>query len=56
MTNIAFYFSNKNIHDVDYSDIFNGNPGIGGSDYALLLVACSLTQNYNNLNVLVLCR
>ncbi|MDR1090601.1 MAG: glycosyltransferase family 4 protein [Prevotella sp.] len=53
MVNIAFYLSNKNIRDVDCSDVFNGNPGIGGSDYALLLLACSLTQNHNDLNVLV---
>jgi hypothetical protein len=53
MTNIAFYFSNKNIHKVDCSDVFSANPGIGGSDYALLLLACSLTQNHKDLSVLV---
>jgi glycosyltransferase involved in cell wall biosynthesis len=53
MTNIAFYLSNKNLKNIDCSDVFSGNPGIGGSDYALLILACSLTLNYKDINVTV---
>jgi glycosyltransferase involved in cell wall biosynthesis len=53
MTNVAFYFSNRNLKNVDCSDVFSGNPGIGGSDYALLILACSLTLNHKDINVTV---
>jgi glycosyltransferase involved in cell wall biosynthesis len=53
MTNIAFYCPNKNTKNVDRSDIFNGNPGIGGTEYAMLLLACSLTSNYGDLNTTI---
>jgi glycosyltransferase involved in cell wall biosynthesis len=53
MIHIGFYLSNKNTKDVDCSDVFNGNPGIGGSEYAMLLLACSLELNFKDLNVIV---
>ncbi|GHT31158.1 hypothetical protein AGMMS49574_12440 [Bacteroidia bacterium] len=51
--NIAFYCTNKNTKNIDCSNILNGNPGIGGSEYALWLLACSLETNYEDLNVIV---
>jgi hypothetical protein len=42
--NIAFYCKNKNISKVDCSNLSNGNPGIGGTFYAMLGVAYFLQQ------------
>jgi glycosyltransferase involved in cell wall biosynthesis len=53
MSNIAFYLPNKGTKSVDCSDVFNGNPGIGGTEYAMLLLACSLTLNCKDLNITV---
>jgi glycosyltransferase involved in cell wall biosynthesis len=51
MTNIAFYFPNKSSHEVDCSDILSGNPGIGGTGYAMLLLAYSLALNDKDLHL-----
>jgi glycosyltransferase involved in cell wall biosynthesis len=53
MTNIAFYLPNKGTKNVDCSDVFNGNPGIGGSEYAMLLLICSLKLNCEDLNTIL---
>jgi glycosyltransferase involved in cell wall biosynthesis len=53
MMNIAIYFSNRSIKTVDCSDVMSGNPGIGGTEYAMLMLACSLEQNYKDLNLTV---
>lgn len=49
MIHIAFYLANEKIARVDCRDILNGNPGIGGSEYAILSVATYLTVNYSAL-------
>ena len=36
---IAIYINNKNISGVDCTKILNGNPGIGGTEYCILLLA-----------------
>jgi glycosyltransferase involved in cell wall biosynthesis len=51
--NIAFYFPNRNTNNIDCSDIFSGNPGIGGSYHVLLALACSLTLKNNDINIIV---
>ena len=37
--NIAIYIDNRNIRDVDCFDLTKGNPGIGGTEYSILLLA-----------------
>lgn len=44
MKRIAFYLNNKNIPNIDYSDIKKGNPGIGGSEYLCVLFASELSK------------
>ena len=36
---IVIYINNKSIADVDCSDLTKGNPGIGGTEYCILLLA-----------------
>lgn len=45
MINIAFYFDNERIKDVDCRSIENGNPGIGGAYYAMLMLVTKLGFN-----------
>lgn len=47
MTKVAFYLRNAGIASVDCSNLDNGNPGIGGSQYAILLVARELYRRGN---------
>lgn len=45
MVNVAFYFDNGRIKDVDCRSIRNGNPGIGGAYYAMLMLVTKLGVN-----------
>lgn len=45
---IGFYIINKNIASVDCSDLYEGNPGVGGSEYAMFGLLNSLCINYKN--------
>ncbi|SHN08044.1 Glycosyltransferase involved in cell wall bisynthesis [Fibrobacter sp. UWR3] len=36
---VAFYLTNRNIADKDCRNVLDGNPGIGGTYYAMLLLA-----------------
>lgn len=36
---ITIYINNNNISDVDCTDLTKGNPGIGGTEYCILLLA-----------------
>jgi hypothetical protein len=51
--NVGFYLANKNTKNVDCTDVYSGNPGVGGTLYAILLLACSLTTDCERLNVTV---
>lgn len=42
--NIAFYCKNKNTSKIDCSNLLNGNPGVGGTYYAMLSVAYFLNH------------
>lgn len=44
MIKTAFYIKNKNIVDVDCSDLINGNPGIGGSEYLFYFTTYNLQR------------
>lgn len=48
---IAFYHPDANFGDVDCTHLEKGNPGIGGSEYALLLVAEKLAHCSQDLDV-----
>lgn len=37
--NIGIYINNENISDVDCEDLIAGNPGIGGTEYCILMLA-----------------
>lgn len=47
--NIAFYYTNKSTAGKDVRNILDGNPGIGGTYYAMLLL-CKLLSSKSNIN------
>jgi glycosyltransferase involved in cell wall biosynthesis len=52
MINIAFYLPNKQISNVDCSTIEAGNPGIGGSPYAMIALVYYLSKlNHSRYNI-----
>ncbi|MBR0365438.1 MAG: glycosyltransferase family 4 protein [Clostridia bacterium] len=50
----AFYLDNKTHGNIDYSDPQKGNPGIGGSQFIIWLVSCSLSEQYSDIEVYLL--
>ncbi len=48
---VAYYLPNKGYTNVDFSDYKNANPGIGGSEYAVLLIADELARCSTKLEV-----
>lgn len=53
---IAFFLDKENLNKQDYSKILDGNPGIGGSEYEILLVSYLLEQRENGINSILLTR
>lgn len=51
---IAFYLPNKNISTVDFSNIDLGNPGVGGSEFSVVLIASNLCKR-GNIDIVVYC-
>lgn len=51
MKKIAFYLYNRNISDVDFTRLLDGNPGVGGSEYLIVLTAWQLAVRDNGLEV-----
>lgn len=47
MIKIGVYLNNKSISNVDCRKILDGNPGIGGSEYAIILLVYFLSNYYN---------
>lgn len=41
---IAFYLPNAHISSIDFTNIDKGNPGVGGSEYSVILVASNLCK------------
>lgn len=54
MVKVAFHLGNTNIGNVDFSNIKNGNPGVGGSEYLCVLIANELSER-GNIDVILLC-
>ncbi|MDR0575890.1 MAG: glycosyltransferase family 4 protein [Tannerella sp.] len=53
MKHVAFYITNQGTAEVNCHNLLQGNPGIGGSEYAMLLLAYSLGTNYKDLHITV---
>lgn len=51
---IAFYIPNRGICQKDLSNINEGNPGIGGSEFSAVLIATNLSGK-KGLEILLLC-
>lgn len=51
MKKVSFYIDNSNISSVNLSEILIGNPGIGGTEYMLFLVAYLLSIRNNSICV-----
>lgn len=51
MKRIAFYLENKSFSAVDCSNILQGNPGIGGTQYMIIVVSYLLFLRSNGLEV-----
>ena len=51
---IAIYINNANIADVDCSNLTDGNPGIGGTEYCILLLAQIYKQYYTSDDVILI--
>ena len=52
MLKVAFFLNNEDFNsDRDFSDILGGNPGIGGSEYMILLISYLLTIRNNGIQV-----
>jgi glycosyltransferase involved in cell wall biosynthesis len=45
---VAFYLNNKGIKGVNCKNIMQGNPGIGGSEFATILLTQYLSENYKD--------
>ena len=51
MKKIAFYIDNSAIADIDMTDSEKGNPGIGGTEYLIYLIATLLSKSDNGLDI-----
>lgn len=48
---VALYLENASYQGVDYSCVEFGNPGIGGTEYMIVLVATILAKRENGINI-----
>lgn len=51
MVSVAFFIDNRNIKTVDCRNISVSNPGIGGTEYMIVLIAYMLTLRNNDISV-----
>ena len=51
MKKIGFYLFNRDIINVDFRFPLDGNPGVGGSEYLIVLTAWQLSVRDNGLDV-----
>lgn len=50
---VAFFLENSAIENVDCTDVVSGNPGIGGTQYTILLVATMLNCRENGIEIIL---
>ena len=55
MKKVAFYIDNRSISSVNCSSITEGNPGIGGTEYLIILISTLLSQRDNDIEVTLFC-
>lgn len=53
MKTVAFFLENAGHPFLDYSNVELGNPGVGGSEYMIVLVATLLAKRNNGINVVL---
>ena len=53
MRKIAIFIENSSINDINLSEIDKGNPGIGGTEYLMFMLANLLTHSDNGIDVTV---
>lgn len=53
MRKVAFYLFNKNNAGIDLTNITEGNPGIGGSEFLTALVAYHLSTRENGIDLIL---
>ena len=46
MMNISFYLNNAQLPSVSWQGVMRGNPGVGGSEYEIVLLACALSKRH----------
>lgn len=51
MNKIAFYLENASIASVDCTEILQGNPGIGGTQYMIIVISYLLSLRNNGLDI-----
>lgn len=51
MKKIAFFLHNKTLDGVDFTKVCDGNPGVGGSEYMIVLIASLLSLRDNGISV-----
>lgn len=54
MKKIGFFLNNTELGYLDFSNIEYGNPGIGGSEYMIVLMAHLLNKRQNNIYSIIL--
>ena len=45
MLKVAFYLDNDSLGSTDLTNLLDGNPGVGGTEYQFLLVSYLLEKN-----------
>lgn len=51
MLKVAFYINNTNYEVSDFSNPEDGNPGLGGTPYMIVLIATELARRENEIDV-----
>lgn len=54
MIKVAFYIDNGNIKNIDCRNVLNGNPGIGGTEYMIILISYLLSIRDNDIDVVLI--
>ena len=49
MTRVAFYFDNQHLPELNYDTILDGNPGIGGTEYMIMVISRLLQLRDNDI-------
>jgi glycosyltransferase involved in cell wall biosynthesis len=50
---IGFHLNNSTLHTIDYRNILEGNPGVGGTEYAIISIATLLSRRNNQIDVVL---